>query len=280
MAMNPMTSIERRVGAKKKFNVRLDETIEERLLAACDLLNRPQHRPHSIRLDWDKVGRIRSRVAAGESQAAIARHFGISSGLCNQIVKRQIWSPEKYKRGTKGDMMRIRLYATFDAGVRREEMMSIQLKHINFRPMSVLVEGEPCEVLEIEVQSKGEKTTGRKEYIYAGTDRLKGALEQRRLALRNNSNAFVFGTEAGRYQKNFRRMWRELFALAGLEWGRDKGLVWHTLRHEFCSRTAENTGNPVVTQELARHRDLRTTQGYLHPRQSRVLAAAVSLNRK
>ena len=56
--------------------------------------------------------------------------------------------------------------------------------------------------------------------------------------------------------------------------------MWHTLRHEFCSRTAENTGDPVVAQELARHKDLRTTQGYLHPRLSRVLAAAVRLNRK
>ena len=75
-------------------------------------------------------------------------------------------------------------------------------------------------------------------------------------------------------------MWRELFELAGLKWGRDKGLVWHTVRHEFCSRTAENTGDPVVAQELARHKDLRTTQGYLHPRLSRVLAAATRLDRK
>lgn len=69
------------------------------------------------------------------------------------------------------------------------------------------------------------------------------------------------------------------FALAKLEFGRDKGLVWHTLRHEFCSRTAENTGDPVVAQELARHKDLRTTQGYLHARRSRILAAAVALDR-
>jgi site-specific recombinase XerD len=62
--------------------------------------------------------------------------------------------------------------------------------------------------------------------------------------------------------------------------GAAEGVVWHTLRHEFCSRTVENTGDPVVAQELARHKDLRTTQGYLHPRLSRVLAAAVRLNRK
>ena len=62
--------------------------------------------------------------------------------------------------------------------------------------------------------------------------------------------------------------------------GAAEGVVWHTLRHEFCSRTVENTGDPVVAQELARHKDLRITQGYLHPRLSRVLAAAVRLNRK
>ena len=36
-------------------------------------------------------------------------------------------------------MMRLRLMAAFDAGVRREEMMLIQLKHINFKPVSVNV---------------------------------------------------------------------------------------------------------------------------------------------
>jgi integrase len=144
----------------------------------------------------------------------------------------------------------------------------------------VNVEGEQKKLLAVEVQSKGEKTTGEKEFVYVGTERLKEALQEPRFALKHDPDAYVFGTEDGRRQKDFRRMWRELFKLAGLKWGRDKGLVWHTLRHEFCSRTAENTGDPVVAQELARHKDLRTTQGYLHPRLSRVLAAAVRLNRK
>jgi integrase len=159
-------------------------------------------------------------------------------------------------------------------------MMRVQLKHITFNPTVVTVDGEQHEVFEIEVQSKGEKTTGTKEFVYAGTQRLKEALKNRSSALRDNPEAYVFGTEEGKRQKDFRRLWRELFKLAGLDWGRDKGIVWHTLRHEFCSRTAENTGDPVVAQELARHKDLKTTQGYLHPRQARVLAAAVRLNRK
>ena len=64
-----------------------------------------------------------------------------------------------------------------------------------------------------------------------------------------------------------------------VDFGRDKGLTWHTIRHEFVSRTIENTGDPVVTPKLARHKDGRTTQRYLHARESRLLAAAVRLNR-
>jgi integrase len=280
MAQNPMLGIERRVGAKKKFRTRIEEAAEDKLFAACEKLNRPQHKPHSKLLNWEKVEEIRKRVTEGEPQARVAAHFHISTGLCCQIIKGEIWNPAIYKQGTKGDMMRLRLMAAFDAGVRREEMMLIQLKHINFKPITVKVEGEQKQLLSIEVQSKGEKTTGEKEFVYVGTERLKEALQKRRFALRNDPEGYVFGTDDGRRQKGFRRMWRELFELAGLKWGRDKGLVWHTLRHEFCSRTAENTGDPVVAQELARHKDLRTTQGYLHPRLSRVLAAAVRLNRK
>ena len=280
MAHNPMTSIERKVGTKRKFTVRIEELAEDKLLEACDKLNRPQHAPHSKRLNWENVEDIRRRVAAGEPQTKVAASFGISTGLCCQIVKRQIWNRDNYRVGTKGDLMRLRLMMALDTGVRREEMMLIQLKHINFRPIPVLIGGEQRDVLRVEVQSKGEKTTGEKEYVYIGTERLIEGLKKRRFALRNDPEAYVFGTEFGRRQKAFRRMWRELFTLAGLKYGRDKGLVWHTLRHEFCSRTAENTGDPVVAQELARHKDLRTTQGYLHPRRARVLAAAVGLNRK
>jgi site-specific recombinase XerD len=75
-------------------------------------------------------------------------------------------------------------------------------------------------------------------------------------------------------------MWRELFRLAGVDFGRSTGLTWHTIRHEFVSRTIENTSDPVVTQKLARRKGGRTTQRYLHARASNVLEAAVRLNRR
>jgi len=115
----------------------------------------------------------------------------------------------------------------------------------------------------------------------AGTERLKATLRERRAALKDNPafRQHVFGREDGSYVGSYDRPWRGLFSLAGLDWGRRQGLVWHTLRHEFVSRTLERTGDSVVAQAMARHKDVRTTQGYLHARPTRLLVAAVALNR-
>jgi integrase len=275
MRVNPMASIERRTGCKRRFRVRLEERIEDRLFAACDRLDDVP--PSSwTKLDWNKAEEIRRRAAAGEPQLAIAADFKISQSLCCEVIAGLVWNPATRVR-RQGTMMRLRLMVALDTGVRREEMMKIQIKHIDFNPVTVTIDGQARHVLVIEVQSKGEKFTGEKERVYAGTERLIAALRARRDALQNNPDAYVFGTASGFRQELFE--WHRLFKLAGISLGRDKGVVWHTLRHEFCSRTAENTGDPVVAQELARHKDLRTTQGYLHARRARVLAGAVSLDR-
>ena len=282
MRLNPMSSIDKRPGSTVKFETRIDEELEDRLLVACDRLNRPQHQPHSRILTWDKVRSIRTRAKAGASQRSLALEYGISTGLCCQVVKGDVWNPEKYRIGTKGTEMRRRVYAAFDLGLRTAEVLALQLKHIDFKPVTVKVDGKPRDVLIITLPAaltKGGKTTGEIEHVYAGSERLKKELAKRRFQLRN-PDAFVFGTEDGRRVRGFRRMWRELFRLAGLDFGRDKGLIWHTIRHEFASRTIENTGDPVVTQKLARHKDARTTQRYMHARHSHLLTAAVRLNRR
>lgn len=63
MAVNPMASIEKRTGTKKKFETRLEESVEQALIDACDKLNRPHHRLHAKRLNWDIVNEIRERAA-------------------------------------------------------------------------------------------------------------------------------------------------------------------------------------------------------------------------
>jgi hypothetical protein len=129
---------------------------------------------------------------------------------------------------------------------------------------------------------QGGKTTGLQEVVYAGTERLKHELQRRTFQLKNNppERQYVFGREDGSRIGRFDKTWHRLFGLAGLDYGRDKGLVWHTTRHEFISRVQERTGDPVVTQKLARHKDLRTTMLYMHPRQNEVLMAAAGLGRK
>ena len=78
--------------------------------------------------------------------------------------------------------------------------------------------------------------------------------------------------------RRFRRMWREVFRLAGIEFGRNKGLTWHTIRHEFVSRTIEKTGDPIVTQKPARHKDGRTTQR-ISTRETPICSSGGEVNR-
>ena len=113
-----------------------------------------------------------------------------------------------------------------------------------------------------------------------GTERMKRELEARRFQLHKKSpdKQYVFGKEDGSHAKSFDKSWQRLFDLAGLEHGRSKGLVWHTLRHEFASRTLERSGNPVIAQTLARHKDLRTTLGYIHSRPKDLLSAAAGFS--
>ena len=170
------------------------------MIAACDQLNRPQHRPHSRLLTWETVNKLRERAAAGEQQSKLAVEYRISRGLCCQIVKGEIWNPDKYRTGTKGDEMRRRLYAAFDLGLRHGEIVKVQLKHVDFKPIKVAIDGEVREVLAIALPpavTKGGKTTGEMEYVYAGTERLKLELAKRRFALKRKPEAYVFGTEAG-----------------------------------------------------------------------------------
>jgi hypothetical protein len=104
----------------------------------------------------------------------------------------------KCRTGTKGDEMRRRLYADFDLRLRHGEIVKVQLKHIDFKPIEVTIECGIREVLEIALPStvtKGVKTTGVLEYVYAGTERLERELGMRRFALKRDPEAYVFGTE-------------------------------------------------------------------------------------
>jgi integrase-like protein len=286
IAINPMAYIERRrkVAQPDHFKQRhLVEDVEDRLFVVVDQLNtaRPSTRG---KLTQEQADEIRAQLAAGTPGAEVAARFKVSAAVVSAIKLGDIWKAEK-PIGTKGTEMRRRLIAAFDGGLRAGEMLLLQLHHVNWRPVSMpQADGSMTEAYEIALPptiTKGGKTTGEIEYVYAATDRFRHVLEARRFALKNNkpTRTFIFGSEDGRQQQGFVRMWKKLFTLAGLDWGRDKGLVWHTIRHEYISRVAENTKDPVLTQDVARHRSLETTQGYFHTRRDRRMAAAASLNR-
>ena len=257
LKVNPVVSIDKKVGAKKKFEVRMEEGIEDRLIAACEELNRPQHKPHSKLLTWEKVEELRNRVAAGESQKAVAGAFGISTGLCCQIVKGDIWNPAKYRTGTKGDEMKRRIYARVRSRPTCQRITELAIESTSTssrsgsswtaKRASVFVVALPPQI------TKGGKSTGEIEYVYVGTERLKRELTARRFTLKDNPRRMCLGQRMDVQSRASRRCGAELFKLAKLDFGRKKGLVWHTTRHEFVSRHAENTGDPVLTQQLARH---------------------------
>jgi integrase len=292
MDRNPMDAIERKKVGKKTYKAnfqpnRIYEDMEDRLFAALEVLNQPLHLPNGrAKLTMETAQAIRGLVAEGGRQKDVAAAFQVSPAVVSDIVAGHIWNPDKYRPSTKGDEMRRRLIAAFDGGLRAGEMMLIQLKHVNFRRPRVYIDpqdGTRTELYAIELpaaNTKGGKSHGETQYIHAGSTRFKLMLDQRRTQLKNHPEAYVFGTEAGAYQASFRKQWTKLFKAAGLDYGRDQGLVWHTTRHEFISRTAENTGDPVMTQEIARLKDLETARIYMHARDDRKLAAAIGLNRR
>ena len=104
-------------------------------------------------------------------------------------------------------------------------------------------------------------------------------LDARRFQIKNQPSAFIFGTEAGHYVASFKKSWQALYKLSGLDWGRAKGLTWHTTRHEYSSRVVENTGNPAVAKDMLRPRQLSTTERYIHTRREHLWDAAHTLNR-
>src|SRR5262245_10582272 len=73
----------------------------------------------------------------------------------------------------KGAEMRRRLIGAFDGGLRRGEMLHLQLHHVNWKPMLIeLPDGTRVEAYEIELPpeiTKGGKTTGETESVYAAT---------------------------------------------------------------------------------------------------------------
>jgi len=288
MAKNPMLDIPRRktrdyseASPNAVTNGRIPPDIEKRLFDACDILNAPRA-SQARKLTQAKADSIREAVTDGAEQKAVAKKFKVSPAVVSAIVAGKIWTGKTHSQTEhKGSEMKRRLIGGLDGGLRAQELLKIQIKMVDWR--GVLVDGERLLPIRLTPEeSKGGKTTGKNEYVFATTQRFITMLEQRREQLNRNSEAFIFGTESGEYQASFKRQYRRLYDAAGLvhgkHYGRDLGLVWHTTRHEYASTVSDqNNGNEKKIMALTRIKDSKTAKRYTHMFDSEVLRAAVNM---
>lgn len=302
MTRNPLKEFAKYNLANYEHLGRIYEDLEDRLFAALEALNAPLHVPNGrAKLDQATADAIRAQVAGGARQKDVAAIYQVSPPVVCAIVAGKIWHPDKYQPCTKGDEMERRLIGSIDGGMRAGELMGVQLKHVNFREPFTTKDGGRGYVITLPPEvCKGGKTTGKSEQVYAGTPRFVAMLdarrdeliriyERRRLQFKsdkvNVGDAYIFGAADGRPQKSFRRQYRKLYDAAGLvhgvDYGRDLGLVWHTTRHEYCSRIGEQSNGDVrLIKKAGRFKNLKTAEIYTHTRDTDMEEIAVAVNRR
>ena len=287
---NPVKAIDLKPVYRPKKRRIFVEEVEQRLFAACDELDKfdEARRITKATLTAEQVAEIRARVESGETQKAVAEAFKVSATTVCQIVNGKTWNPKLQRQFTRGSEMRRRLIAAFDGGPRLSELLQTQIKHVDWTPVRVDDVVGYRIILPPEI-TKGGKSSMEDEVIYALTPRFKQMLDERRLQLRRknkktekwepNPDGFIFGTESGASQLSMDKTMPRLFRLAGLEWGRYKAR-WHGIRGEFVSRVGEDTKNPMLTKEMARHQEYETTEGYMSQREEEMMRAAAGLARR
>jgi integrase len=183
-------------------------------------------------------------------------------------------------RTTGREMLR-RLYAAIDCGLRKEEMLQIQLSMLTFGVVFPLSNGTELHAIKIVLPpsiTKGGKTSGLPETVWAVTPRLIGVLNARRFV---GADGYVFGDEDGHYVGSFAKSWHTLYEHAGLVPGQDVGQhCWHDLRHEFASYLVEQGASGDEVMRLCRHRDYDTTRRYLAARDSTLAETAAIMGRR
>lgn len=175
--------------------------------------------------------------------------------------------------------MKLRLVAALDTGMRKGEMLRVQLKQIDFKNGFITL---PRRVLIKDVyrqNTKNDKT--RKVPI---TPRLMKLLKKRRFI---GPEGYVFGDATGNFVEDIKKPWGTVNLVAhgyNAEWTvggnlsekawdylRTINLHWHDLRHEALSRLGESgelTDHELM--EIAGHANLTTTQRYLNTRIERL----------
>ena len=246
-------------------NRRVSDEEETRLLAACDALQ--EGTPGARKLNWESVRIMRARVASGESQAAVAADYRISSGMISAIITEQVWREGREAPVMTGKSMRDRIVGALETCCRKGELLRIQNKHVDWRNGWIVIPRENA------------KSKRWRRIPFKGNERLTEILKRRRFL---GQEGFVFGDwETGAFIGDFRKPWEHVILLSTgtkpVMAGRHKGLTeecrtrlaginlhFHDLRHEGLSRYGEGGMLLRELQELAGHANPQTTVRYEH----------------
>ena len=175
--------------------------------------------------------------------------------------------------------MKLRIIAALDTGMRKGEMLRVQLKRIDFENGFIML---PRRVLIKDVYRQNTKND--KTRRIPVTPRLMELLKPRRFV---GPEGYVFGDEEGGLVEDIKKAWgtvnltahgcRVVWTVGGNLaekcWDdiRRIDLHWHDLRHEALSRLGES--GDLTDHELmaiAGHANLTTTQRYLNTRIERL----------
>lgn len=206
----------------------------------CHMINWAISRDLLSTNPFDKKGVIRMRPENNKR----TRRLAPSEEKNLLLACRGGWGAYKSER----EMMRLRIIAALDTGMRAGEMQRLQLCHLDFKQRLVRIPGEISKFP--------------KDREIPMTPRLKRALQRRRFL---GPDAYVFGNKDGAFVRSFREAWIGVLTRAGFARGlgsRGWDLHWHDLRHEFGSRVLEK-GEPIsVVRDLMGHQSVLTTERY------------------
>ena len=163
-----------------------------------------------------------------------------------------------------GVVMKGRLYAAVDLGLRRGEMLKVTNRDINWKE-------KPDPILTIQW---GNAKSRKERQIPLTSMRVVRFLKSRRVV--GGADGHPFGRVSGEQVANFRKAWETLLKLAGItdpDEGVDGDLHWHDLRHECGSRFADRGMDGRHIQMLLGHSDLKTTERYLNSDTKRLAEA-------
>jgi len=151
---------------------------------------------------------------------------------------------EKILQSVRNKKHKLLLSLAYSAGLRVSEVISLQVKDIDFEELTIHIK-----------QSKGQK-----DRISVLSEKLSDDLKC--LITGKTKNDFVFESERG--GKLTSRCAQKVFQNTLQALGIKKDATFHSLRHSFATHLLENGVDVRYVQELLGHQDIRTTQIYTH----------------